>query len=435
MAVQWNLLDPNMAAKVGGSFQEGQRNALMMQQAGQEQQMNALKMQQDQQEIGNKNALSRAYQASGGDINKLKESLLAGGHFESAMKVQKQITEQQTADLAAKKAELDDHVTKIGLVAQLLSPAHDQPSLDAAIQEAESVAGPEFVQNVPRIYNPTELQFAIKKGLSVKDQAYNASKEMDQELRRQEISALGGYRQEQLGLGERELGLKAQEAKRKANEPVKLENIPPAHRAAYMENEAALNKIDSAIEKIKGNPEALGMGNVAGEFVTQRTDPEGVATRAALAEISSQKRHELSGASITASESPVLAPFIPKATDDPTAAIDKLNSLKKHYLESNSQFESEYAKPDYKSPFPTKATERKEKTQLIDDIKKAQKEGKFSLGAKGEKEMDLEKQPIEDLRKLRDMIKGGGTEQQQGQQETKVIRGKTYYKINGEWHE
>jgi hypothetical protein len=218
MAVQWNLLDPNMAAKVGGSFQEGQRNALVMQQAGQEQQMNALKMQQTQREMENQNALSRAYQASGGDISKLKESLLAGGQFEPAMKVQKQITEQQTADLAAKKAELDDHVTKIGLVAQLLSSAHDQPSLDAAIQEASSVAGPEFVQNVPRVYNPTELQFSIKKGLSVKDQAYNASKEIDQQLRRQEISALGGYRQEQLGLGERELGLKEQEAERKAAE-------------------------------------------------------------------------------------------------------------------------------------------------------------------------------------------------------------------------
>ncbi|MCK9355498.1 MAG: hypothetical protein M0P59_15325, partial [Gallionella sp.] len=84
-------------------------------------------------------------------------------------------------------------------------------------------------------------------------------------------------------------------------------------------------------------------------------------------------------------------------------------SLKKHYLESNSQFESEYAKPDYKSPFPTKATERKEKNQLIDEIKKAQKETGFSLGAKGYKEIDLDKQDIDNLKDIVYSIRQGKT--------------------------
>jgi hypothetical protein len=419
MAVQWGLLDTDMPAKVGGSVQQGQKNALAMQAAGQEQQMNALKLQQAQQEMGNKNALREAYRSSGGDTGKFLETLKGSGDYESAMKLQKGLSEQQKYEMEAKKAELENRIKKVEFISQILSSSHDQASHDANLSQLSQDIEPELMQNIPKVYNPQEMQFIIKRGESIKDQDYLKMRAIDQAQREQQLAQTATYQQAQLGLAgqagqrqEQELGLKSQEAQRKANEPAKLENIPPAHRAAYMENEAALTKIDDAIEKIKTNPKALGMGNIAGEFVTQRTDPEGVATRAALAEISSQKRHELSGASITASESPVLAPFIPKATDDPTAAIDKLKSLKKHYLESNSQFESEYSKPDYKSPFPTKATERKAKIQLIDEIKKAQKETGFSLGAKGEKEMDLEKQDIENLKDIVHSIRQGGAGQE-----------------------
>lgn len=211
MPVDYGLI-ADLPAQIGGSFQRGQRNALAMQQAGQEQQFNALKMQQAQQEMESQNALAKAFQESGGDIGKARAGLMQSGQYKPAMELSKTESEQRKSELAAKKAELDDHVTKIGVVAQLLSSAHDQPSLDAAIQEASDVAGPEFVQNVPRVFNPTELQFAIKKGLSVKDQAYNASKEIDQQLRRQEISAMGGYRQAQLGLGERQVRVAEQKA-------------------------------------------------------------------------------------------------------------------------------------------------------------------------------------------------------------------------------
>lgn len=223
MAVQWGLLDPDMAAKISGSFQQGQRNSLMMQGAQQDQQMNALALQKGQQEMESQNALNRAFQESGGDMSKAKSALMTAGQYKPAMEISKLESEQQKAALDAKKAELDDHVTKIGLVAQILSSSHDQPSLDAAIQEAASVAGPEFVQNVPRVYNPSELQFAIRKGMAVKDQAYEASKQIDQRLREQEIKALGGYRQDTLAQGEERIGLQerqvsaAEQAAQKTN--------------------------------------------------------------------------------------------------------------------------------------------------------------------------------------------------------------------------
>lgn len=428
MAVDWSLLDPNMAAKIGGSFQEGQKNALAAQTGQQEQMLNAMKLQQAGQEIASKNALTKAFKESGGDLGKVQKSLMAGGQYKESMEIGKHLAERDKNAVELQKSKLESALKTMDFIDRSLAGVKDQSMLDDARQFIAQNTSQEHLTHIPTVYDPQAIEAIRQQGMSYKDQLQQKNKEYDQVLKGEEIRALGGYRQQQLGLA-----TQAEQRRQRAAETPKLENIPPAHRAAYMENEAALNKIDAAIEKIKANPDALGWSNITPEFITQTTDPEGVDTRAAIAELGAQKRHELSGASVTASESPVLAPFVPKTTDKPEAAIKKAMALKKHYLEANKQYEEEYSQPVYKQPLPTKAKERAEKIGLIDELEALKKEGKITFGAKDGKEMDLEKQPIEDLRKLRDSIKG-----EKGAsvaQETKVIRGKTYYKIDGEWHE
>jgi hypothetical protein len=229
MAVQWGLLDTDMPAKVGGSFQQGQRNALAMQAEQQEQQMNALRLQQAQQEMGNQNALREAYRSSGGDTGKLLETLKGSGDYESAMKIQKGVLDQQKADMEAKKAELEGHAKRIEYTAQVLSSSHDQASHDANLAQLAQEVGEENIQNVPRVFNPQELQFIIKKGMTVKDQAYQQMRAIDQAQRERQLTQTATYQQAQLGLGqqagrraEQELGLKAQEdkAKQTAGKPL-----------------------------------------------------------------------------------------------------------------------------------------------------------------------------------------------------------------------
>jgi hypothetical protein len=127
--------------------------------------------------------------------------------------------------------------------------------------------------------------------------------------------------------------------------------VPPTHKMVYSENETALKSIDNAIKQIESNPKALGLQNIVGENLSQRLDKKGVPVRAAVAEIGSKKIHDLSGAAVSASESPRLMPFIPSTTDDPQVAIDKLKNLKRQYQDINSQIEGMYSNPnEFKNP-------------------------------------------------------------------------------------
>jgi len=129
-----------------------------------------------------------------------------------------------------------------------------------------------------------------------------------------------------------------------------LEKIPATHRMAYVENQTALNKIDNAIKLISANKDSFGLKNMLGENINQRLDPNGIEARAAVADIGGTKLHDLSGAAVSASESPRLMPLIPTVTDNAEAAIKKLNNLRKEYAGVNSQFETMYGNGEYKNP-------------------------------------------------------------------------------------
>lgn len=94
------------------------------------------------------------------------------------------------------------------------------------------------------------------------------------------------------------------------------------------ENDGMLTKLDSAILLVESNPKAMGAKNMLGDFVRQRSDPAGIETRAAVADIGSQKIHDRSGAAVTISETPRLRPFIPDVNDTPQAAVIKLKRMR-----------------------------------------------------------------------------------------------------------
>jgi len=274
MAVNWGLIK-DMPADIAGSFQQGQKNALAMQTAGQEQQMNALKLQQAQQKIGNQNALREAYRMSGGDTGKLLENLKGSGDYESAMKLQKGLSDQQKADMEAKKAELEGHAKRIEYTAQVLSSSHDQASHDANLAQLAQEIGPEHIQNVPKVFNPQELQFLIKKGMTVKDQAYQQMRAIDQAQRQQQLAQTATYQQAQLGLGQQAEQRQQHEVQRKeyeAGQPKPMSEFQQYQISAKQEEKAlkaedALANIDDTIfdfQRLKDIQEKTTTGPVAG---------------------------------------------------------------------------------------------------------------------------------------------------------------------------
>lgn len=176
-----------------------------------------------------------------------------------------------------------------------------------------------------------EKEFGYRKELAGIEQGYRESQnKQEHDWRITELDNQNKARKEQIQL-QHDL---------KGNAPIK---IPAKITDAYIQNRAAIHKIDNALNMVGNNPNALGLGNMVGDTITQRTDPEGVSTRAIIADIGSLKIHDRSGAAVTASEAPRLKPFIPNVTDTPETVIKKLEQFKAEYEAINNDINAMYS--------------------------------------------------------------------------------------------
>jgi hypothetical protein len=112
---------------------------------------------------------------------------------------------------------------------------------------------------------------------------------------------------------------------------VKPTEVPASTKKDIANNNVSLQKVDKALALLEKNPSSVGMQNYIPDELMQRMDPDGVQTRAMIADIGSLKIHDRSGAAVTVSETPRLKPFIPRVTDSPKAAAIKLKQFKQEY--------------------------------------------------------------------------------------------------------
>jgi hypothetical protein len=99
-----------------------------------------------------------------------------------------------------------------------------------------------------------------------------------------------------------------------------------------------LDKIQRARDAVKARPESVGlkrgvallpgMGKL-GSVVNQNLDPEGVDARRLIADVGSMEIKDRSGAAVTVSEFPRLAPFIPMEYDSPDKVLGDLENLER----------------------------------------------------------------------------------------------------------
>ena len=134
--------------------------------------------------------------------------------------------------------------------------------------------------------------------------------------------------------------------------------LPSAVGSKFMENSQNLRMAERAqglmggqtVEGVKGDPNATGFKNYLPDAILQRTDPTGVETRAAVANLGSLIIHDRSGAAVTASEYPRLKPFIPTATDDPATVKKKLGQFINEYTKINEEMTQFYTDAGYNVP-------------------------------------------------------------------------------------
>lgn len=121
-------------------------------------------------------------------------------------------------------------------------------------------------------------------------------------------------------------------------------------KQAVSKNTEQLSVIEDALKELQANPQAVGlkravgdlplMGGVA-DYINQRNDPSGVGARAQLANIGSLIIHDRSGAAVTVSEFPRLAPFVPRVGDTPDVIRTKLAKLRQNIEILNSELNSQ----------------------------------------------------------------------------------------------
>ena len=111
----------------------------------------------------------------------------------------------------------------------------------------------------------------------------------------------------------------------KSNAPVKL---TAAQQKAYDDADALLGHIDNALAAVKANPNSVGFKTVVPDIALAKIDPEGVQTRAAVAGLSAERVHQLSGAAVSPAEFARLRPYLPANGDNSVTVKDKLTNLR-----------------------------------------------------------------------------------------------------------
>lgn len=121
-------------------------------------------------------------------------------------------------------------------------------------------------------------------------------------------------------------------------------------KKAIAENRARMKDIDAALVEYDKHPEATGgllrdvadVVPITATAITkydQNKHPELVPAQAAIANIGSLVIHDRSGAAVTISEFPRLAPFIPAKGDKPEVVRAKLKSLRQQIERLNAEME------------------------------------------------------------------------------------------------
>lgn len=130
----------------------------------------------------------------------------------------------------------------------------------------------------------------------------------------------------------------------------KLRDVPASAQAAMVTNATNLRRAELALKLaegtdvgvMQGDRSATGIKGILPDTLLQRVDPKGVDARAAIADIGSLVIHDRSGAAVTASEFPRLAPFIPNRTDDAETVKKKLRRFVQVYREEISAQQEAY---------------------------------------------------------------------------------------------
>jgi hypothetical protein len=163
--------------------------------------------------------------------------------------------------------------------------------------------------------------------------------------------------------------------------PKDLRPVPATINTAMTQNQAVLNKLDRIDQLLAANPNATGiLKGITPNVILNRTDKEGTAARAALAELAATKVHDLSGAAVSVSEFGRLKPFLPQPTDDAETIKTKLAGMRAEIQDIMGATNQIYSEEQGYKPIPNLAPPKPDMPPAS-----ALKEGQTTTFANGQK--------------------------------------------------
>jgi hypothetical protein len=160
------------------------KGAQQQQQLGAEQLKGAqLQNTQLQTAVDEDTAYKQAIANAGGDIRKALPDIMKVAPNRGVV-LQKQLTEWDNADINKKKAILDLHEKQAGRLGQIAGSVTDQPSYEAAIQQAtqEQLIEPQAAQQLLATpYNPQTVKAFQQQALTAQQQLQQAQKSIDEQ--------------------------------------------------------------------------------------------------------------------------------------------------------------------------------------------------------------------------------------------------------------
>jgi len=122
-----------------------------------------------------------------------------------------------------------------------------------------------------------------------------------------------------------------------------LKPLPVHAQKSITGGAAALSKLDETIKSVEA-ADATGFKGFLPDVLLNRADPKGTIARANITDIGSLVLHDRSGATITASETPRLLPFIPSIKDDKPTTLKKLKRMRDIQAEELEALQGTYTR-------------------------------------------------------------------------------------------
>lgn len=122
-----------------------------------------------------------------------------------------------------------------------------------------------------------------------------------------------------------------------------LKPLPVHAQKSITGGAAALSKLDETIKSVEA-ADATGFKGFLPDVLLNRADPKGTTARANITDIGSLELHDRSGATITASETPRLLPFIPSIKDDKPTTLKKLKRMRDIQAEELEALQGTYTR-------------------------------------------------------------------------------------------